>query len=70
MLSCHCVTVSWSNMSGFPPTVSIFEHSFVRRLHDDLASGFDSEAKPNSNMTGSRVHVCLKDTGGRAVEKV
>ena len=70
MLLCYCFTVSWSNMSGFPPTVLIFGHSFVCRLHDDLASGFDSEAKHSFNMTGSGVYVCLKGTGGRTVDKV
>ena len=57
-------------MSAFIAQVSIFGHSFVRRLHDDLNRGFDSRAKQNFNLAGSGVCVSLQGTGGRTVEKV
>ena len=57
-------------MSAFIAQASIFGHSFVRRLHDDLNRGFDSRAKQNFNLAGSGVCVSLQGTGGRIVEKV
>ena len=44
-------------MSSFVPKVLIYGHSFVRRLHDDLARGFDSHAKANFNLAGSGVAI-------------
>ncbi len=57
------------NMSGFIPKILIFGHSFVRRLNDDLYSGFDKRARINFHMASSG-DVSLKGIGGRTVDKV
>ncbi len=51
-------------MSGFIPKILIFGHSFVRRLNDDLYSGFDKRARINFHMASSG-DVSLKGIGGR-----
>ena len=56
-------------MSGFIPKILIFGHSFVRRLNDDLYSGFDKRARINFHMASSG-DVSLKGIGGRTVDKV
>ena len=56
-------------MSGFIPKILFFGHSFVRRLNDDLYSGFDKRAKINFHMASSG-DVSLKGIGGRTVDNV
>ena len=40
-------------MSGEVPTVLIFGHSFVKRLHRDLQSNFHSRADESLNLRGT-----------------
>ena len=49
--------------------ITVFGHSFVRRLRDDLVSHFDSRAKQNFNLASS-AGVYLHGVGGRTVDKV
>ena len=56
-------------MSGEVPTVLIFGHSFVKRLHRDLQSNFDSRADESFNLRGT-VSVFFHGIGGRTVAKL
>ena len=56
-------------MSGFIAKILIFGHSFVRRLNDDLYSGFDKRARINFHTTSSG-NVSLKGIGGRTLNMI
>ena len=56
-------------MAGEVPTVHIFGHSFVKRLHRDLQSNFDSRADKFFNLRGT-ASVLLHGIGGRTVAKL
>ena len=56
-------------MSGEVPTVLIFGHSFVKRLHRDLQSNFDSRANESFNLRGT-ASVFFHGIGGCTVAKL
>ena len=56
-------------MSGHFPNVLILGHSFVKRLHRDLLSGFDHRAQLDFNLANSAV-VNLHDFGSRTVSQL
>lgn len=56
-------------MANSVPTVLILGHSFVKRLRQDLESGFHGLAKPDFGLKGSAT-VHLFGVGGRTVSKV
>ena len=56
-------------MDGEVPTVHIFGHSFVKRLHRDLQSNVDSRADKFFNLRGT-ASVLLHGIGGRTVAKL
>ena len=56
-------------MANSVPTVLILGQSFIKRLREDLESGFHGVAKPNFGLQGS-VTVHLFGVGGRTMSKV
>ena len=56
-------------MANSVPTVLILRQSFIKRLRQDLESGFHGVVKPNFGLQGSAT-VHLFGVGGRTVSKV
>ena len=56
-------------MSGEVPTVLIFGHSFVKRLHRDLKANFDPRADKYFNLRGT-ASLFLHGIGGRTMAEL
>ena len=62
-----CVGKAFFVMANSVPTVLILGHSFIKRLRQDLESGFHGVAKPDFGLQGSAT-VHLFGVGGHHVQ--